>query len=168
MSLEIVVRALDAAGVRYALIGGLALAARGAARATVDVDLLTADDRVLQKDFWSGLEPMVRKGDFEDPLAGVIRFAGEEPVDVVVAKYKWQRDLVERAEVVPLRGLMVRVPSSADLILLKLFAGGFRDLNDVRQLLDAGSRDQLVRDVSGALGELPPDMNERWKRVLAG
>ena len=40
MSLEIVVRALDAAGVRYALIGGLALAACGAARATVDVDAL--------------------------------------------------------------------------------------------------------------------------------
>lgn len=168
MSLEVVARALDAAGIRYALIGGLALAARGAARSTVDADLLTADQRVLQHDFWRELKPDVRKGDSDDPLAGVVHFAGDEPVDVVVAKFKWQRTLVERSKAVRVRGLAVPVPSCADLILLKLFAGGFRDLNDVRQLLEAGSRAEVIRDVTAALAELPPEMKERWKRVIEG
>lgn len=40
-------RVLEAAGIRYALIGGHALAARGYPRFTIDIDLLTTDVAVL-------------------------------------------------------------------------------------------------------------------------
>ena len=144
----------------------MALAARGAARATLDLDLLTADERVLHPTFWN-IDVDVRKGDFDDPLRGVIRIAGHEPIDVVVGRYKWQRDIVERAEPVMVRGISVPVPTIGDLILLKLFAGGYRDLNDVSELLGIGSRDQLVAAVTSALRDLPAEMNERWRRLLS-
>jgi predicted nucleotidyltransferase len=167
MSLEAVTRVLDGAGVRYALIGALALAARGAARSTLDIDLLTADVRVLDRRFWAGVRGVdVRKGDYDDPLRGVIRVSGNEPVDIVVAKHKWQGDIVDRAKPVTVRGVVIPVAQTTDLILLKLFAGGYRDLNDVRQLLAVGPRGQLVADVSAALEELPQEMRERWAQVV--
>ena len=43
MNIEPVLRVLDRLGARYALIGGYAVAARGFARATIDLDLPTTD-----------------------------------------------------------------------------------------------------------------------------
>ena len=47
MNIEPVLRVLDDLGAPYALIGGYAIAARGFARSTIDLDLLTTDPRVL-------------------------------------------------------------------------------------------------------------------------
>ncbi len=171
MSLESVVAILDRAGVRYALIGAVAVAARGAARSTLDIDLLTTDRAVLQDSFWtavqdSGARVDVRKGDFDDPLAGVIRIKDQESVDLVVGKDRWQRDIVERAEAIHVRGCNVPVPQTSDLILLKLFAAGYRDLDDIRHLLEIGPREQLAAEVTTALENLPQDMRDRWTRLL--
>jgi hypothetical protein len=73
--LEEIRAALDAAGIRHALIGALALSAYGVNRATVDLDLLVADASCLRPDLWSdlrsrGVAVEVRKGDLTDPLAG--------------------------------------------------------------------------------------------------
>lgn len=108
----------------------------------------------------------MRAGDFDDPLAGVVRIGGDEPIDVVVAKYKWQLDVIERAQPVRVRGLALPVPLTSDLILLKLFARGYKDLNDIRAVLDLGPRDQLVAEVTAALSELPEEMRERWELLL--
>jgi hypothetical protein len=69
---------LDGLGVRYAVIGAMAMAARGFPRFTLDFDLLTTDKRVLDSATWEqlvrdGIAVDVRKGDFDDPLAGVVR-----------------------------------------------------------------------------------------------
>jgi hypothetical protein len=45
MNIEPVVRVLRRLDAPYALIGGHAIAARGFARATIDIDLLTTDPR---------------------------------------------------------------------------------------------------------------------------
>lgn len=73
MSFEAVRIHLAAAGVLYALIGGVAVAARGATRSTLDIDVLTTDTSVLKDDFWQplrarGLRIDVRKGDFPEAL----------------------------------------------------------------------------------------------------
>ncbi|MFL6198266.1 MAG: hypothetical protein ACJ76J_03735, partial [Thermoanaerobaculia bacterium] len=112
---------LDAAGIRHALIGALALSAYGVNRASLDLDLFAADAACLKPDLWAdlrsrGVAVEIRKGDLTDPLAGVVRFQalGETPVDVVVGKFPWQARLLERAE--PIGGsLVVR---AADLVLL--------------------------------------------------
>ena len=171
MSLEAVVGELENRRVNYSLIGAVALASRGVARSTLDLDLLTTDKSVLDSEFWSqfrskGHVVEIRKGDFDDPLAGVIRVAGEEPIDIVVGKYKWQRDIVDRADMVTVRGLRLRVARAADLILLKLFAGGYQDLADILRLLHATERASIVPEVEALLEDLPVEMRDRWQQLL--
>ena len=67
MNLEPVRHVLDGLGVRFALIGAHAMAARGYPRFTLDVDLLTTDMRVLDTGHWAGL---VRAGAQVDARRG--------------------------------------------------------------------------------------------------
>lgn len=99
MNVEPVQRVLNGLGAHYALIGAHAMAARGYPRFTVDIDLLTADARVLDTDTWAtlaqnGAEIEARRGDAE-----------------------------------AIGGRPIRVPRVSDLILLKLAAGGHLDVH---------------------------------------
>jgi hypothetical protein len=162
---------LEAAGIRHALIGALALAAYGVNRASVDLDLFVADPSCFRPDLWVGLRGRgigveIRRGDSTDPLAGVVRFraSDENPLDVVVGKLAWQASLLERAE--PIGGrLVVR---AADLVLLKLYAGGLQDAWDVQQLLAQPFRADLIQEVESRLGELPRACRALWKKLLHG
>jgi len=98
MNVEPVLRVLQSIDAPHALIGGRAMAARGYPRFTIDVDLLTSDNRVLVAKTWSelardGAEIDIRRGDHEDPLAGVVHLllADGTDVDIVVAKWKDRR-----------------------------------------------------------------------------
>lgn len=166
--LEEVRSILEAAGIRHALIGALALSAYGVNRATVDLDLFATDALCLRPDLWAGLgdrgiDVDIRKGDSTDPLAGVVRFhaPGENPLDVVVGKFPWQARLLERAE--PLGGALV--VRAADLVLLKLYAGGLQDAWDVQQLLARPFREDLVREVESRLSELPARCRKLWDKI---
>lgn len=154
-----------------AVVGAYALAARGYVRQTEDFDLMTADRAALETTLWNdirqdGFAVDVRKGDFDDPLAGVVRFSGDAAIDLVVAKYKWQQEVLDRAEEMRIETTTLRVPGTADLILLKLFAGGYGDMHDVARLLDIGPREPLVAEVTAALSQLPEEMRARWQRLL--
>ena len=172
MSLLEEIRAtLDAAGIHHALIGALALSAYGVNRATLDLDLFTTDISCLMPEFWAdlrsrGVAVEVRKGDLTDPLAGVVRFQapGEGPIDVVVGKFAWQTRVLERAE--PIGGTLV--VRAADLVLLKLYAGGLQDAWDVQQLLARPFREELIREVESRLSDLPARCQVLWKKVLQG
>jgi hypothetical protein len=160
---------LDAAGVAHALIGATALAAAGVVRSTLDLDLLTVDRRVLQQPFWdalrsAGADVDVRRGDADDPLAGVVRASmpGERPVDLIVGRHAWQGRAVERARTLA-SGLRVVLPR--DVVLLKLYAGGTQDLWDVRQLLVAIDSPALVSQVEEELSDLPPQATVLWSNV---
>jgi hypothetical protein len=155
----------------YAVIGAYALAARGYVRQTRDFDLLTVDRAALDPKTWDdirreGIRVDQRKGDAEDPLAGVVRFHADTLIDLVVAKYKWQDALIERAETLPVESTTLRIPRAADLILLKLFAGGPGDLHDIARLLEIGPRQRLIAQVAGALAELPDEMRTRWESMV--
>jgi hypothetical protein len=169
--LEEISATLQKAGIRHALIGASALAAYGVNRASLDLDLFAADASCLRPDLWTDLQSrgiaiQVRKGDLTDPLAGVVRFQapGETPVDVVIGKFTWQTRILERAE--PVGGnLVVR---AADLVLLKLYAGGLQDAWDVQQLLARPFREDLVLEVELRLSDLPPRCQDLWKKILHG
>ena len=170
---EQVLAALRAADISYALIGAGALTVHGVARATIDSDLLVLDSSCLRREFWIDLESHgvsvdVRKGDPTDPLAGVVRFEapGELDVDVVVGKFKWQRGVLERAILRTTQEGDVPVVRAADLILLKLFAGGPQDAWDIQQLLDGTDRNELIAEVEKLLPELSADAAKLWRRIL--
>jgi len=169
--LEEIISTLEGAGIRHALIGALALSVYGVNRASVDLDLFAADPSCLRPDLWAGLQSrgvavQVRKGDLTDPLAGVVRFQapGETPIDIVVGKFVWQTRLLERAE--PVGGILV--VRAADLVLLKLYAGGLQDSWDVQQLLARPFRGDLVREVESRLSDLPARCQSLWKKILQG
>jgi len=166
MNIEPVRRVLESLGAPYALIGAHAMAARGYPRFTVDVDLLTTDSCVLDHSLWAELERAgatidSRRGDDDDPLAGVVHIvlADSSDIDVVVGKWAWEARLIERAELMTVAaGVSVPVPRLSDLILLKLAAGGVLDLRDAAVLLEIGDRVALMREVEARIGDVHPDI----------
>lgn len=170
-----VVALLGERGIPCALIGAEALALRGVSRATADRDLLATDLRALEPALWAGLGEdevriAIRRGDHDDPLAGVVRFDadGERPVDLIVGRGSWQTRILHRAPRLDLGEVVVAVPSAADLVLLKLYAGGPQDAWDIAQLLNGADRDVVVGEVRERLGELPSDCHHLWEKILLG
>jgi hypothetical protein len=164
---------LQARGIPHVLVGASALTIHGVIRSTLDVDLFTVDRACLDPRIWDGLAMEgvgveVRKGDPDDPLAGVVRFevATELPLDVVVGKHLWQRRAIERAPTATFMGVDVPVLRGVDLILLKLFAGGPQDAWDVQQLLMGPERDSLIAGVENELTDLPGHSSRLWRRIL--
>lgn len=170
--LDQVAEQLQAAAVPFALIGAGALAVHGVSRSTVDQDLLVTDRRVLHLACWAGLPHDIlvdpRSGDAEDPLAGVVRFssAGERDVDLIVGRIGWMDAVVDRAIVVPLPGRDLPVASLADLIVLKLYAGGSQDRWDIEQLLATTADAALREDVESRLNLLPSESGALWQRLV--
>ena len=160
---------------RYAVGGAVAVAARGVPRTTADFDFFTADARVFDSGLWAELQkddiPVeIRKGDFDDPLAGVVRIGREHEVDVVVGKWKWELAIIERAEPVDIEGAMMPVPLTGDLILLKVVAGGRPDVIDAMNLLDFGPREALIAEVTAHIAELPEslrgEVEKTWRSIV--
>ncbi len=163
---------LDTARIAHALIGATALAAAGVARSTFDLDFLTTSMQALDAAVWHGLRDAgvdveIRRGDVDDPLAGVVRVSasGERPVDLIVGRFEWQRRAVERAR---LLSTGARVVLPRDLVLLKLYAGGTQDVWDVRQLLNALTDVPLASEVEADLSDLPPAARELWIGIQGG
>lgn len=163
---------LEHSGVRFALIGAAAVALRGLPRFTQDTDLLTTDRRVLDPAFWGELTRRgtvvdIRKGDFDDPLAGVVRI-GKLPdqVDLIVGRRKWEEAVVERAEYLDAFEGSMPVATRSDLILLKLAAGGYKDLVDAAGLLRLGPTDELIAEVNAHIQPLAADAQEEWARLV--
>jgi len=155
-----------------ALIGAAALAAHGVSRSTLDQDLLVTDVRVLAVSFWQALaaEAVIdaRRGDAEDPLAGVVRItrAGERDVDIVVGRHHWQHEILSRAH--RLGAEPMYVVDKADLILLKLYAGGTQDRWDIEQLLALDSSEAAVAMVDDRIAALPAHSRELWVSLRRG
>jgi nucleotidyltransferase AbiEii toxin of type IV toxin-antitoxin system len=152
-----------------ALIGGVALAVHGITRHTEDADLLSADGRVLSDAFWEilrkeGVRVEVRRGDFDDPLRGVVRLTadGEKAVDVVVGRSSWHEQVLSRRRILQVAGEDLPVVDPADLVLLKLEAGGPQDLLDVRLLLAGPEGKPMRADVETRLSSLPASLRATW------
>jgi hypothetical protein len=165
---------LDELDIPHALVGAGALAVHGVARSTFDLDLFTTIPAVLDPAAWRGLAAgadvrvTIRRGDAEDPLLGVIRFEaeGERDVDIVVGRPGWQSEIPTRALHVTVAGSELPVATAADLILLKLYAGGGQDAWDIEQLLAAPDRHTLVQEVEERIDRLPAAAVRLWRRIL--
>lgn len=160
--------------VPLALIGGVALAAHGIVRATKDADLLSTDLGLLDAAVWMPLEEesvtvSVHRGDAEDPLAGVVRFRRdpEPPVDLVLGRERWLDGVLARRQPIELSGESLQVVTAADLVLLKLDAGGPIDLIDARLLLSGPDGPQLRKTVKARALELPRRLQQPLKKLLS-
>ncbi len=165
-----VVAFLRSKEVPSAVIGGVAMAVHGIARATVDLDVLVVAPEVLDASFWDALGPdvssRIRKGDTSDPLAGVVRCAsGDAVVDVVVGASSWMSAAIARAAPRDIAGQRLPVVDAADLALLKLYAGGPQDLLDVRLLFAADPALRAI--VQARVGSMPPSVIARLGEIAS-
>jgi hypothetical protein len=145
----------------------------GVSRATRGLDLFTLARECLDAIAWEFLEAdgvsvRVRRGDADDPLAGVVRFtaAGEGPVDLVVGKSPWQAAILGRVRRARVAGVDLPVARESDIVLLKLYGGGPQDAWDIEQLLDAGDRAALIAEVEATIAMLPVESRELWNRII--
>ena len=168
MSGATVGRHLADRGVAFALIGAQAMGLRGVMRFSHDTDFCTTDRSVLSDEFWATLEGAsvsVRRGEYDDPLAGLVKIIfPNEPVDVVVGRYKWQQALVARAETLRFGDTQLPVAQKPDLVLLKLFAGGPQDMWDIYALIESDST--LAAQVDPLIHDLPSDAQQLWQKLL--
>lgn len=156
-SLEVILRAMNDADVRYLIVGGLAVAAHGYGRVTFDIDLVVQlkPDNVLRA--VSALQSLgyrpaapVSAREFADPQIrerwvrdkGMVVFQmyseqhPETAIDLFVTEPfdfddEYQRALVGKI----LPGLDVRFARIETIIQMKQVAGRDKDLEDIRQLI---------------------------------
>lgn len=137
--------------VRFALIGGLAVSAWGAVRATQDIDLLADSSPTPLKNptLQAGLQRFLeergcavdwRVGEADDPIPLLLRLELPRPVldlraDILWAHKRWLREALARRVEIRVSHLKVFVLHPEDLILMKLEAGGPQDLQDVEAIL---------------------------------
>jgi hypothetical protein len=121
----------------FALIGGLAVSAWSPPRATQDVDLLVLIDsnnlnHLVKALCDAGINAELRRGGVDDPVPCLIR---ADYLDIIVATKKYEAEAIKQSIIVSIAGRDIPVASPEFLIILKLKAGGPRDLLDVQELL---------------------------------
>lgn len=177
-ALRSLVRALEEVGVRYAIVGGLAVIAHGHDRLTRDVDAMVVDaderlDEIIAAMGRHGLVP-VR----QDPARMARRervlylaTATGRRVDILLGFIPYERASVDRAEMMDTRdGESIRVASVEDLIILKLIASRDRDLSDIARLvelhpnLNRATIEEVVREVAELLEQ--PELLANMDRLL--
>lgn len=162
-----VVRWLRENYVDHALIGALAISARGNPRATADVDLVVAIDTQRALDLVAALE----SSDFQ-PLFTNVQDVVEQAfilpllhretkvkVDLSIGLSRFEQRAVARADVQNVLGTQVPVATAEDLIIMKSLAGRPQDEQDIRGLamtlgeqLDWEYCERTATDLGEAIG----------------
>jgi predicted nucleotidyltransferase len=147
MTLSALLKPLDSilkkCQIRYAVIGGYAVAAWGEERATRDVDLLCAagDSRkILREIEREGLDFEHRIGDADDPISEVIRIemgSVIEPaeIDLLIGIRNAPPGIFDRVRTVRIENLAIPVACPEDMVILKLLGGSGRDLEDAKSIV---------------------------------
>jgi predicted nucleotidyltransferase len=140
-------RALESAGVRYALIGGLAVGIHAnVPRATVDVDVAAH----LEKGRASAVEALERAGlkktgEFEHSVN--FRHVSGEPVQLA---FDVAFDaMIERAERMDVGGMNIMIVRKDDLIAMKKRAAADPARRKSKRLRDQADIELLLGDVPG-------------------
>jgi len=136
-------RELGSRGVPHILIGGQAVLLHGAPRLTQDIDVslnVGPEQIAVVEDACAaiGLEPLVADpADFarETFVLPVQSESSGVRVDFIFSNTEFERLAVDRAVQVTLSGETVPFASPEDLVLLKLFAGRARDMEDARSVV---------------------------------
>lgn len=138
---------LDARGIAWALIGGLAVSLRGQPRMTVDVDLVVLADveralRLVEElgstpfaPLFPGVEDVVSRS----YILPIRHRATGIRVDLAIGVSGFERDAVGRATPIEIGELHVPVVSVEDLLVMKALAGRPQDDADIRGIVAAQS-----------------------------
>ena len=133
--------AWEAIGIEFCFIGGLAVQFWGEPRNTSDVDATVwtdfGNERPIVERLLQQLSPRI------DEAAGfamanrvlLVRDDQGIAVDVSLAAFPFERDLIDRASPQSWRGTSLLVCGPSDLVILKAFANRHRDWQDIRGII---------------------------------
>jgi hypothetical protein len=144
-------RELSALGIQHAIVGGIAVGAYGAARATKDVDFL-----VNQADAFNGVAVLSFKPGVPIAVRGI-------EIDYLTPEGNEHMPLLRQAlaDATESQGLPI-VPLEA-LIVLKLQVARRRDLDDVARLCATADTEAHIREYLGAQA---PELIRRFDLAL--
>jgi len=137
-----VARWLENQGIRYFVIGGIALQYWGEARLTRDVDVTVLVEPEQVEEF---LREALKQ--FHPRIPNALEFALQHrvllveteegvPVDISLGTFGYEEEVWERSKAVEFEGLgRLRLISAEDLIIHKCVAGRPRDVEDVEGIL---------------------------------
>jgi predicted nucleotidyltransferase len=164
-------------GIRYVVMGGLAVRVHGIPRPTHDVDFTLAISRERLPELYARVRalgftvPQEYEGGWVDQVAGMplVKFRlylhrrGVD-IDAFLAETPFQEQILSRRQRVALDNLEVWLVSPEDLILLKLLAGRPRDIADIGDILFTQGRldEAYLRRNAKSLGVL-----DALERLLA-
>jgi hypothetical protein len=137
-----IVKAFQKKKIRFAVIGGLAMAFHDEPRFTRDIDLLLHsedEEKMLRAMIGLGYFESTKAWKFRDAPIVLHRFVkteGEEfiPVDILVGKTKRIDAMVDNAVNQPWSKGEIRVATKADMIKLKKGRGSDQDKVDIKRL----------------------------------
>ena len=154
---------------RYVLIGGFAVSAWGVPRATQDFDFAIAIDQADPQALATFIGGRYQVGEPDDPLRGVVTVSIEiehESISLQLVCFPPLLTELTFRHVETLSVLETSVPvvSWPVLIILKLYAGGPRDLLDAHQILEV--RRPQAKDVQGieSMAQVAGVLSE-WKNL---
>jgi hypothetical protein len=164
---------LDAAGMPYLLIGGLAVIALGEPRATADIDVVgfaSAEqaEALVKRAAAAGFEvrPEIELERLRE--TGTLRFRrGPFQLDIILASLPFEDTAYTRSTRARLFGRKVPLPTPEDLILFKVLAGRDKDIVDAigiaRRHLARLDRRYLEQSIQ-AICDLAED-TAPWRRL---
>lgn len=142
-----IIEAFDAHGMRYALIGGLAMALRGVQRATLDADFILLSEEIELCDTILGNLGYRREFHSENVSHYISRDTSLGRIDFLHAFRPATLGMLNRAELIPLiKDCKIPVVHTEDLIGLKIQASindpdrKMGDWNDIYRLIDHSAR----------------------------
>jgi Nucleotidyl transferase of unknown function (DUF2204) len=167
---------LGAAGVPYAVIGGVAVSLQASPRYTQDVDAVVW----LEDAGWPALVAAAADFGIRPRIDDVLAFAAQSrvlllshdggvPVDVSCGALPFERELVQSASVLDVGGIDIRVARPEHLLVLKAIADRPRDHADIDSLLrahpdlDRAAARRVVVEFAEALEQ--PDLVATFDRL---
>lgn len=138
---------LEQKGIKYAVMGGLAIRAYAIPRSTEDIDFTLSLDRRRLPELYSELEtrnysiPEPYRAGWVDQLSAAVplklvklkRYVGDHAIDVdlFLAETPFQDEVLKRRRLADVKGRQLWLASPEDLVLLKLAADRPRDWIDI-------------------------------------
>jgi hypothetical protein len=171
---------LDALGVLavlkipYAVIGAMAASVHGIVRASMDADavlsLTIQEAPSVEREFRAaGFQTELRRGDPDDPIAGVLSLTDihRNRVDLLVGLRGLDPGAFSRTVELIFHEAQLRVIGLEDFIAMKVFAAGPQELADARAALSAAG-DRLNQSLAMALARrFGRDVAETLESLIA-
>ncbi len=171
-----VVKILNHLKIPYALIGAFATSFYGVVRASLDVDAVISIDQASQKleQLFSALDQIslkyeYRKGDFLDPIKGVINVKDRtgNRVDLLTGIRRMPMGVFKESVTTTFKKQKIKIIGVEDLVAMKVYAGSHKDIQDVIGILQVSAKQIDRLALRKLIRQYGKRESERLNRLLA-